>query len=630
MRQAFSLFLIAASTALTCLPAVAVGLGPVRSSAVLGQPLDLPVPMRLDDGESIGSDCVSAEVTVGEQRLPRSEVRVVVVPGARVDERLLRVISSSVIQEPVVSVAVSAGCPLQLMRRFVVFADPPMVEAAAPAPVLPVAASPAPAPAAPAATAAAADSLAGSSPSTSTTDGGTARAAQAPREPPQARPSSPAPHRAAPVRRVQKPRAAVAKAAAPRRPAALPRPAPATVAATAAVPAAAPASSADTPASRPTAPARASESAQPRLKLEAPDHRAPALASVAPAAVLASAPLPVLDATRPAASSADEAPSSTSLRMQAMEAEMVRLRKEAAANREALLQLRTRLDDEGNGGLLTLLGGAAVLLALLAAWFAWRLHKLSHERQPWWDSRSAVLPPAVEPVPVAESTPAIQPPADRSPAARRAETPETLPQAVPPEMSVDEQIDLEQQADFFLVLGQDEAAVDLLQANLRATGGHSPLPYLKLLDIHRRHREDQAYEQLRQRFNERFNATVPPIDADPAAGRGLEDYPAVASRLQRHWARPLDAMAYLEALLFRRRDEADRFDLPAYRDLLTLYQLARELSQQQEGGQVLAEVDLLLPLDDEEGRALQAVHPSAFERTAVLGPGDVPPRPDSA
>ena len=54
------------------------------------------------------------------------------------------------------------------------------------------------------------------------------------------------------------------------------------------------------------------------------------------------------------------------------------------------------------------------------------------------------------------------------------------------ELSVEELIDLEQQADFFVVLGQDEAAIDLLMEHVRSSGGASPMPYLKLLEIYRR------------------------------------------------------------------------------------------------------------------------------------------------
>jgi hypothetical protein len=55
-------------------------------------------------------------------------------------------------------------------------------------------------------------------------------------------------------------------------------------------------------------------------------------------------------------------------------------------------------------------------------------------------------------------------------------------------------------------------------------------------------------------------------------------------------------MAVLESMLFRKDDSADMFDLPAYKDVLLLYSLARDLWQQ--GGMGVSEVDLLLPLGD--------------------------------
>ena len=46
------------------------------------------------------------------------------------------------------------------------------------------------------------------------------------------------------------------------------------------------------------------------------------------------------------------------------------------------------------------------------------------------------------------------------------------------------------------MLGQDEAAIDLLVEHLRQSGGGSPLPYLKLLEIHRRRDERRDYERI--------------------------------------------------------------------------------------------------------------------------------------
>jgi hypothetical protein len=119
------------------------------------------------------------------------------------------------------------------------------------------------------------------------------------------------------------------------------------------------------------------------------------------------------------------------------------------------------------------------------------------------------------------------------------------------------------------------------------------LPYLKLLEIYRRRGDRDAYERMRKRFGQRFNAVAPQWDADPEQGRDLQDYPAVLAALQACWSEPLDAMAELENLLFRKRS-GELFDLPAYRDVLTLYSVARELLRHD--AQPAAGVDVLLPL----------------------------------
>jgi hypothetical protein len=169
----------------------------------------------------------------------------------------------------------------------------------------------------------------------------------------------------------------------------------------------------------------------------------------------------------------------------------------------------------------------------------------------------------------------------------------------PRELSVEELLDLEQQADFFIALGQEDAAVDLLMSHLRSAGGQSPLPYTKLLEIYRRQGDRSAYERTRARFNRRFNAYAPDWDTGPTAGRSLEDYP--------------DTMAILESLLFKRDDTSELFDLPAYRDVLVLYSLARDLWQHG-GGHGGAQIDVLLPLDDGSAHAgSRAAYPSARE-----------------
>jgi hypothetical protein len=181
-------------------------------------------------------------------------------------------------------------------------------------------------------------------------------------------------------------------------------------------------------------------------------------------------------------------------------------------------------------------------------------------------------------------------------------------------VSVDELIDLEQQAEFFVVLGEEDAAIDLLMSHLRSSGGNSPLPYLKLLEIYRRRGDREAYERMRKRFGQRFNAVAAQWDADPEQGRDLQDYPAVLATLQACWSEPLDAMAELENLLFRKRS-GELFDLPAYRDVLALFAVARDLHRQDD--QPVPDVDVLLPLTA-GGELSLSPTPSIFDS---LSPG---------
>ena len=153
----------------------------------------------------------------------------------------------------------------------------------------------------------------------------------------------------------------------------------------------------------------------------------------------------------------------------------------------------------------------------------------------------------------------------------------SLGTGVPPRpVSVEELLDLDQQVDFFIALGQEQSAVDLLLSHVRATGGANALPYLRLLQIYRQQGDEEAFERTRDRFNQRFNAQAPDWHGDLAAGRCLEHYTDVMLRLQHAWPQPLRAAAELESLLLRRAD-LEPFDLPAFHDILTLHALVCDL-----------------------------------------------------
>jgi hypothetical protein len=582
--------------------ATALGFGPIRSSVVLGQTLNIAVPVNLAEGETLSAECAGAEVMSGENKVAAGNVRVRVTRGRDGTNSVLRISTTSVIEEPVLTVTLSAGCPTRLSRTVVLLADPPLVRtASAPAEsqALPTVAPPTSEP-----------------------------LAAAPSPPPEASAAPRAARRAPPSRSNR-----IARAEPPTR---------------AAVAVAAPA-----------APTQAREAAPPLRRMGQRSEAKPRLQLDAGQVALGEAAVQAAQeqasAARATAMAAEAAASAAGERMLAMEAEIARMRTEAKAQTDALLQLRQqmaldRAQREQPSPLMLALIGLAALLAALAAWLGWRLRsqmQVVRSQADWWERGpnsqvASVMPPAPSDfVPSqqsarervstssgawSDSVESRHGPTDSqiSPLTMPAPTMVTIPSlastapAIAAEdessraMSVDEQIDLEQQADFFIALGHDDAAIDLLMAHMRSTGGGSPLPFLKLLEIHRRRDQRDAYERTRIRFNQRFNSVAPDWQADPKAGRSLIDYPLAMGRIQRAWPSPLDAMAELEALLFRRGASAELFDLPAYQEVLFLYQMARDLHDAENVG--AADVDVLLPIG---GRSAPV---PAAEGTIVLRP----------
>ena len=629
---------IGGATALGMAIASAAGLGSGASTAVLGQPLDFVVQVRLDPGDTLAPECITVEVMAGDRRLPPAAVRTVLEMTGPETARV-RVQTQSAMDEPVIGIQLAVGCSARMTRRYVVLADPPLIAAAATAPAF--AANPTPVPlvsdALSTATAPAAATAAATAATTAAATTPVGATAPMSSDPASVRPPPP---RARPERRASS-TAAAARPRAARRDAGR-------------VAAPAPAAKSDTPARLMLEPAETTRSTE-AAAVDA------ALAAVAQAA----------SATRAAASAA----SASAERMATLERTVEQMRTEANISRDLAVQLKQRLSETGSASpwmlpLMVVTG----LLAALAAWLAWRLGRVQTARQQGWRDASVaaatVVPtqdmapgrqptapipfvtselqrPAAQPANRVRSAPAWPPPAppvawpppdstvapdptqtsaqpDFEPDRAMQRTEPLPPGALPYSMkgavpgaathgdalrdvSIEELIDLEQQAEFFVVLGQDDAAIDLLAEHLRTTGGGSPLPYLKLLEIHHRRDEREAYERIRSRFNHRFNAYAPEWGVDLGHGLSLDQYSGVIPRLQQVWARPLDAMAQLEALLFR-KSRGELFDLPAYREVLFLYSLARDLMDRASAD--TGNVDLLLPMAD--GGEYSSTAPAPF------------------
>jgi hypothetical protein len=357
-----------------------------------------------------------------------------------------------------------------------------------------------------------------------------------------------------------------------------------------------------------------------RLQLDRDDTVGTPLAAVTAVNAVNAELKEALASAMAAQAAASAAATAAAQRMALIERDMQQLQAAASASQATAEQVRARLGEaEGQNQWVPLLAMLLVLLGGVALWLGSRVRALQRERQAGW-AAALVQPAEAEASAIssfdgASTTPRALPQAPQwmpaisaeqaaealaspqAPQPRQASSPPAspAPRASTPSrpVSVEELIDLEQQAEFFAVLGQDESAIDLLMLHLRSTGGVSPLPYLKLLEIYRRRDDREAYERTRTRFNHRFNAYAPDWDRDPEQGRALLDYDSVMARLQTAWRSPVDAMAELETLLFR-KTSGDLFELPAYRDVLVLYAVARDLNKM--AGVAAVDVDVLLPL----------------------------------
>ncbi|WP_295640886.1 hypothetical protein [uncultured Methylibium sp.] len=597
--------------------ALAVGFGRLPSTATLGQPLQLSIPLRLEPDEELRPECLSGSVSFADnlQQPGTTSLRLDPAPPG-VTDRNLRLATTTRVDEPVVNVEISIGCGARVVRRFTLFADPPLVLATeAPSVVAAgstgasVEPSPAAAPVNPAAQA------------LPPTSGAMAQAVAAE---PTARLRAVAP----PARQ----RAATAsgatatakpRAAAPRRP--------------------------------------ADNTARLRLTPIEPS------AVIAAAATSAAASAAEAAATAASAAAAEEAASAASAaaaarrRVEELEASMKRLQAETASTNQQLGTLQSRLQraegDRYNNPLVYALVALIALLLGLVLWL-WRQRQQEAEAHAWLvqaaaepkprgpatrvDSDDAATAEAIAFAPVPTLKAWVSKPNEidgfddtlaatrAGPASMSGALTALAPLATPQkrEVSVEELIDLEQQAEFFVVLGQDTAAVDLLLGHLRSTAGNSPLPYLKLLEIYKRRGDRNDYEKLRERFNSRFNAYAPAWETDLQGGRSLDEYPTVIDRLQNLWSEPQRAMDVLQASLLRAEGgetstgsaSAGSFDLPAYRELMLLYSVARDRSEVENGGAV----DLLLPIGDAEPGE---IHSGVFER--LLATTTLPAQPDA-
>ncbi len=147
-------------------------------------------------------------------------------------------------------------------------------------------------------------------------------------------------------------------------------------------------------------------------------------------------------------------------------------------------------------------------------------------------------------------------------------------------VAAEELFDIQEQADFFVSLGQPEQAIEVLKNHITENVETSALAYMDLFDIYHRTSRQADYAQLREEFNRVFNAQVPDFAEYGAQSKGLEDFPQVLGSIQAIWDHPLQARELIEESIFRQPEQDQQpLDMTAYRELMLLYALSKELGR---------------------------------------------------
>ena len=156
---------------------------------------------------------------------------------------------------------------------------------------------------------------------------------------------------------------------------------------------------------------------------------------------------------------------------------------------------------------------------------------------------------------------------------------------VPRTVRVPEISDLQQQVEFFSSRGQQDKAIDLLRKHLVHNVKTSALVYLDLIDLYHETGNREEYEDLRDDFNLVFKTHVAPFDDYTPVGTNVAAYEDALARIQAAWPKR-QVFDIIDNALFREPgNPAEVLDLDAYRELLLLHAVAREIIDQEADSQ---------------------------------------------
>ena len=103
--------------------ASALTVGRIQGAAWIGQPLELVVPLQLDQESAEGGLCPQADIFDGDSRQDPSQIRISTETGSQSDAAKIRIVSNAPVDEPVVTVYLRVGCAQKVAKRFVLLAE---------------------------------------------------------------------------------------------------------------------------------------------------------------------------------------------------------------------------------------------------------------------------------------------------------------------------------------------------------------------------------------------------------------------------------------------------------------------------------------------------------------------------
>lgn len=570
--------------------AYALSLGNGNGTVVLGASVDLTFELQPDPGTDVASSCVTAKLVAGDNAISDSRVRIVPLPEVRGRPSGVRVLASVSVDEPVLTVTLSAGCNGRITRTYTFLPELPgtVTRSASASPVelarLPMAAS------------------AGAEPgSVARGSGGGANAAA----------TSPNPTAGRSTDRVnpssQAARAPLAASRSPSVAAARPTARPATAA---------------------TGKAGASE-ARSRLVVEPLDTWLDNPVALRSTTELLASPPEEASALRAQAAALwrslnvqPEELQKDSERLKSLDTDLAALRAQAAKERAAAVQLQQQLEqveqERFSATVVYGLGGLLALALLGVAWMWSRMQSASEKAVRSWrdsvalgariDTGSAnddargtahhpgdswlpaeTQPHALDPVRAAGASSSLPAPAveprfvTTSPVASAPAPLQVKPAPVPPAPALpphivnpEELFDIQQQAEFFISVGEHQQAIEVLKSHIADHRETSPLAYLELLRLYHTLSRVEEFAQLRTQFMQFFNAQVPEFSGFHRMGRVLDSYTDALAEIEAEWTAPT-VLGLLEKMLFRRTgaEAVEPFDLAAYDDLLLLLAIAQ-------------------------------------------------------